>query len=57
MSDNSVPMTVIAPYIRMMKAARCMSTRSIAASSTGPRVGRPRTTDTIRLPLTRAGSR
>ena len=56
-SETKVPATVNMPSMSTMKPAVMVSRFTIASSSTGPRVGRLRTTDTITLPLTSCGSR
>ena len=50
-----VPATVNMPSMSTMKPAVMVSRLTMASSSTGPRVGRLRTTDTITLPLTSLG--
>jgi hypothetical protein len=52
MSETSVPITVITPSSSTIVPARNMSWEMSALSSSGPTVGRLRTSETMMLPDT-----
>ena len=52
MSDISVPSIVSIPSNNTINPAVIVSRLMMASSSTGPRVGKLRTTETMTLPLT-----